>query len=115
MNYAAIYAVVVGLGIIGQWSASYVTKQIPELKDEPIRIWFHIAGEMITAVCLITAGAGLLMSKYWGRQLFPVAMGMLFYTMIVSTGYFGQKGDWKWLGIFGTLIALGLVSLVVVI
>lgn len=115
MNYAAIYAVVVGLTMIGQWSASYVTKQIPELADEPIRIWFHIAGEMITAVCLITAGAGLLMSQDWGRQLYFVAMGMLLYTMIVSPGYFAQKGDWKWLGIFGVLIVLGLVSLAVVI
>jgi len=115
MKYAAIYAVVVGLTMIGQWSALYISKQIPELKDEPIRIWFHITGEMITAFSLLASGVGILLEKTWGRQLYLVAIGMLFYTMIVSPGYFAQKGDWKWVGIFAVLIALGLISLATVI
>jgi hypothetical protein len=115
MNFAAIYAVVVGLAMIGQWSLLYLAKQIPELETEPIRIRFHIAGEMITAICLIMGGWGLLAGVSWGRQLYPVAMGMLFYTVIVSPGYFAQKGDWKWLGIFGVIIVLGVVSLLLVI
>ena len=50
MKFAAIYATVCGLGMIGQWTMSFLTKQIPELETEPFRIWFHIVGEFVTAV-----------------------------------------------------------------
>ena len=112
--YAPVYAILVGVVMIGQWSFSYLSKQIPEFESEPIRITFHIAGEMITALCLILGGIGLSMDLSWGRSLYLIAMGMLFYTVIVSPGYFAQKGDWKWLGIFGSLIVVGLISVLVV-
>ena len=38
MIFPAVFAITVGLGMIGQWIASFVSKQIPELKTEPIRI-----------------------------------------------------------------------------
>jgi len=46
--------------MIIQWTMSYVFKQIPELDTEPIRIWFHIAAEMATALMLMFGGIGLL-------------------------------------------------------
>lgn len=95
MIFAAIYAVIVGLAMIGQWSFLYLSKQIPELETEPIQIRFHVAREVIAAVCLILGGLGLLSGAGWGRQLYPVAMGMLFYPVIVSPGYFAQQGDWE--------------------
>ena len=112
--YAPFYAILVGVVMIGQWSFSYLSKQIPELESEPIRITFHIVGEMITAISLVVGGIGLLMGLSWGRSLYLIAMGMLFYTVIVSPGYFAQKGDWKWLGIFGSLIVVGLISILAV-
>ncbi len=115
MSFAAGFAIIVGVGMIGQWAFSYLSEQIPELEHEPVRIWFHIAAEMVTASCLIVGGIGLLGGQTWGRNVFLVAMGMLFYTAIVSPGYFAQKGQWVWLGIFGVLIALGLVSIAMVI
>jgi hypothetical protein len=111
MIFAAVFAIIVGVGMIGQWTASYLTKQIPELVDEPIRIGFHIAAEMITAVALIIAGAGLLLKQPWAILLYLTAVGMLFYTAIVSPGYFAQKGQWNWLIIFAVIIILGLVSI----
>jgi len=48
MQFAAIFGIILGLGMIGQWGMSYFSKQIPELETEPIRIWFHIAAEMVT-------------------------------------------------------------------
>jgi hypothetical protein len=47
--------------------------------------------------------------------VFLVAMGMLFYTSIVSPGYFAQKGQWVWLGVFSSLILLGVISIVLVL
>jgi hypothetical protein len=38
MIFAAVFAIIVGLGMIIQWTMSYVSKQIPELNTEPIRI-----------------------------------------------------------------------------
>jgi hypothetical protein len=79
--YAPVYAILVGVVMIGQWSFSYLSKQIPELESEPIRITFHIAGEIITALCLVLGGIGLMMDLSWGRSLYLVAMGMLFYPL----------------------------------
>ena len=110
MTLSAIFAIIVGAGMIGQWTLSFLTHQIPELQSEPIRIGFHIAGEMATALALITGGVGLLASLAWARVLFLVAMGMLFYTAIVSPGYFAQKGQWIWVVIFGIIIVLAIVA-----
>jgi hypothetical protein len=78
------------------------------LKTEPIRLRFHLAAELATALTLITAGMALLLGASWGRPLYLIAAGMLFYTAIVSRGYFAQQGQWVWAGIFAVLIALGI-------
>lgn len=115
MTFPAVFAIIVGAGMIGQWIVSYATKQIPELQDEPIRIWFHIAGEMATATLLVVSGVGLLSVKPWAPTVFLVSMGMLFYTAIVSSGYFAQKGQWVWILIFCILIALAAVAVLAVL
>lgn len=111
MKFAGIFSLVVGGGMIVQWTLSYLSKKISELKTEPIRLAFHLAAEMVTAICLITAGSALLLGAAWGGELFLVSMGMLFYTSIVSPGYFAQKGQWYWLAMFSTIIILGIVSI----
>lgn len=60
MQFAAIYAIVVGVLTIGQWIFFLATNQVPELKTEPLGIRFHLAAEFVTAIALISAGAGLL-------------------------------------------------------
>lgn len=112
MTYSAIFAIAVGLAMIGQWSLSYLSGGIPELEHEPIRIGFHIVAEMVTAMSLIVSGIALLSGVGWAGSAYLVSLGMLFYTAIVSPGYFAQKGDWKWLGLFAVLIAGGLASLI---
>jgi len=115
MIFPAIFAIVVGLGMIGQWTASYLRKQIPELEKEPIRICFHIAAEMATALCLIASGIGLLTTQAWSVLLYLVASGMLFYTAIVSPGYFAQRGQWGWLVLFGVILILDLLGIFIVL
>lgn len=112
MTLAAVYAIVIGLAMITQWSVSYATGRIPELRTEPIRIRFHIAGEMATALSLLASGTGLLASEEWALTLYLVAMGMLFYTAIVSPGYFAQKGNWTWVVIFAGVIGLGIAGVI---
>ena len=115
MKFSAIFAIIVGAGMIAQWTMSYVSKRIPELKTEPIRIGFHLAAELVTALCLIVSGVGLLLGAGWGSILFLVAAGMLFYTAIVSPGYFAQQGQWGWLGMFSLILLLGVISVVLVV
>lgn len=115
MLLSALFGFVVGLAMIGQWTHLYLTNHIPELKDEPIRIRFHMAAELVTALGLMISGIGLLLGLGWSKNLYLISLGMLFYTAIVSPGYFAQNGDWKWLGMFAAIIAAGLVSLFLVI
>ncbi len=115
MVFPAVFALVVGVGMIGQWTASYLSRQIPELKTEPIRIGFHLVGEMVTAVTLIAAGIGLLIGAPWAVTVFLLGMGMLFYTAIVSPGYFAQQGQWVWVLIFGVMIVVGVFAVLTVV
>jgi hypothetical protein len=114
MKFAAIFAIIVGAGMIVQWLMSYLSQGIPELKTEPLRIAFHLAGEMATALALIISGLGLAFSAPWSPALFLVASGMLLYTAVVSPGYFAQRGQWAWLGIFGILIIVSVLTIIMV-
>ena len=38
MVFASVFGIMVGLGMIIQWTMSYVFKQIPELDTESLRI-----------------------------------------------------------------------------
>lgn len=115
MIFPAIFSIVVGTGMIAQWGLSYFSGQIPELETEPIRIWFHIAAELITAALLITAGIGILSGSGWGQPLYFVSAGMLIYTAIVSPGYFAQKGQLNWLYMFGTILILQVISIFLIL
>jgi hypothetical protein len=111
MVFASLYAILVGIGMIGQWSVSLATGRVPELKSEPFRIAFHLVGEALTAVVLIAGGLGLWVGASWGRTAYLVAIGMLFYTVIVSPGYFAQRREWPMVGMFGVLLVLALLAL----
>ena len=111
MVFSSVFSIIVGAGMIGQWYMSFRQGQIPELKSEPIRIWFHIAAEMVTAVALLVGGIGLLINTKWSVQLYTVATGMLLYTAIVSPGYFAQKGQRAWLAFFGLIFVCAIMGL----
>ena len=115
MTFAAVYALVVGIGMIGQWTVSIARRRVPELETERARILFHLAGEFITALALLASGSGLLLDATWALECYLVSLGMLFYTMIVSPGYFAQKRQWPMVGLFAVLTILGIASLVLVL
>jgi hypothetical protein len=111
MTCAGVYAVAVGVLMIGQWVFLLATKQVHELKTEPARITFHLGAEFLTVVALIGGGLGVLTKGRWGRQVFPVAVGMLLYTLIASPGYFAQRHAWLLLFMLAVLFLLALVRL----
>jgi hypothetical protein len=115
MIFASIFALVVGAGMIGQWLFFLATDQVPELMTEPLRIRFHLAAEFATAIALVVGGIALLTGQAWGCWFYPLAMGMLLYTVIVSPGYFAEKGEWAFVGMFAVVLVLALVSIVLVV
>jgi hypothetical protein len=88
---------------------------VPELKTEPLRIRFHLAAEFATAIALLVGGIALLTGQTWGRWFYLLATGMLLYTVIVSPGYFAEKGQWAFVGMFAIVLLLALVSIALVI
>jgi hypothetical protein len=115
MVFAAVFALVVGVGMIGQWIFFLATGQVPELNTEPLRIRFHLAAEFATAIGLLVGGIALLTGQAWGHWFYLLATGMLLYTVIVSPGYFAEKGQWAFVGMFAILLLLALVSIALVI
>lgn len=107
----AIYSIIVGILMIGMWTAFYVTDSIPEMRTEPIRIILHITAEMTTAVTLIIGGIGLSMNRKWGFPIYLLSTGMLLYTLLVSPGYYAQRGEVAFVGMFAVLIALAVIFL----
>jgi hypothetical protein len=97
---AAIYSIIIGIAMIGMWLSFITTDQIPEIKTEPIRITYHLIAEFLTAILLLIGGFGLYTGRKWGFHLFLISMGMLLYTVIVSAGYYAEKGDMAMVGMF---------------
>ena len=103
---AAVFAVIVGVMMIAQWSFFMAAGEVTELETEPVRISFHLAAEFITATVLIIAGLALIKQKDWAFPIFMLALGMLSYTIVVSPGYFAQDGDYVFVGMFVVLWVL---------
>lgn len=111
MKFSAWYSILVGMLMIGQWGFFLVAGQVPELQTEPVRIAFHLAAELITAIALILSGYVLLKKTSLSKPFALVAAGMLLYTTIVSPGYFAQSGEWPIVIMFGLLIVTNLYNI----
>jgi len=112
MRFAAWYGIVVGALMIIQWAFFLVSRNVPEIKTEPARIAFHLAGEFVASVGLVVGGIALLRSTAWAETVYLVAAGMVMYSEIVSPGYFAQKRQWALAGMFAVLLVLAVASVV---
>jgi hypothetical protein len=109
---AAGYSIFIGLSMIGMWIMFYYTRGIPELNTKPAEIGLHIIGEMVTAVLLIIGGYALFTKKGWGSQIYSLSMGMLLYTLIVSPGYYVQRGEVPFIIMFSVLFLLSVLFII---
>lgn len=106
---AAWYAIAVGVLMGGMWTTFLLTGLVPELADEPWSIGLHLAAEFLTALVLVVSGAGLLRRQWWAERLYLLGMGMLFYTLVQSPGYYLQRGEAVFVAMFALLALAGLV------
>lgn len=108
----AFYALVVGTFMLGFWIVLLVAGEIPELTTAPYEIGYHLLAEFLTAVALLASGIGLLGGRSLARRLYPVALGLLLYTVVNSAGYYAQLGDVAMVGMFTVLTVATLALLV---
>lgn len=92
-KYAIGYSLFMGVSMIGMWIVFYISGSIPELTTKPIELGMHVLAEITTAIFLIIGGLGLLKRRKWSSKIYFLSMGMLIYTLIMSPGYFLQKGE----------------------
>lgn len=110
MKFTAWFCLIVGLFIFISWFFFLATGQVPELATEPYAIAAHLLAEVATAVVLIVASVGLLRQRSWASPVALVGLGMLIYTVINSSGYFAELGDWPPVLVFALLLLLALVG-----
>jgi hypothetical protein len=96
--------------MILMWVFFIVSGQVPELQTRPAEILLHIIDELSTALLLVVSGALVLNRVKWGNLTLLVAFGMLFYTMIVSPGYYIRSGEPSFVAMFAVLLAVGIVA-----
>ena len=109
---AAIYSILIGVSIIGMWTILYITGSIPEFDTESMRIGMHLVAEIATGIILILGAYGLLSNKRWGYNIYLISMGMLIYTLLVSPGYYAEKGNYLFVAMFAIILFFSIVFMV---
>ena len=112
-KFASIYAVAVGGLMIIMWSFFIVSGQVPEFQTKPAEILLHIVDELLTALLLVVSGVLVLRRIRWANLTLLIALGMLFYTLILSPGYYIRNGAAAFVVMFALLLALGLFAVVI--
>ena len=121
MIFSAIFAIAVGLMMIGQWTLTIARGQVPGPEDDAVagrgrvEMTFHWIAEFVTAIALILGGLGLIMKWGAGVELFLVAAGMLIYAVVNSAGYFAQQRQWPPVVMFGLILALDVLAVVLAV
>ena len=87
-RFSALYCLFVGFSMVILWAMLLITGQVPEIVDSPLTTIAHISAETLTGLLLILTGFGLWLDRAWGRRLYPVSLGMLFYAVIQAVGYY---------------------------
>lgn len=106
---AAIYAIVVGALMMAMWSFFLASGQVPELTERPAEIVLHLIAEFATAVVLVVGGIAVRAGAPLGRHIATLGFGMLLYTIIVSPGYYIERGETPFVVMFAVLFVATVV------
>lgn len=114
-KFASYYGLFIGVMMIAQWGFFILAGQVPEFETEPWRIAMHLAAELVTAAGLIFSSIAILKKNTWGAKAYLLFSGMLFYSVIVSPGYFAQQGQWVFVGMFAVVLILAVLCVLLVV
>jgi hypothetical protein len=110
---SGIYSLIIGVGIIGLWLMLIITKQVPEMKTEPIAIGFHIIVENIMGFLAIVSGIILLLDLIYAPFVFVLSSGLVIYAVINSSGYYGERKQWSFVGMFGAILITSTILVII--
>jgi hypothetical protein len=113
MRIVGWFEVVVGVAILGLWTALLAAGQVPEIEAGQVDIWFHLAAEVLLAGLLIAGGTALLRRTARGPLLSGLALGALAYSAINSPGYYAGQGELAMVGLFAVVVLATAGSVVV--
>jgi len=111
---SSVYSLFMGISMLAMWLMFYFTNSIPEIQTKPVELGLHVVAEVSTALLLIIGAIGLLLKKSWGLKTYLISMGMLLYTLIMSPGYFLQKGEIPFVIMFMVFLMLAIVLTVLI-
>ncbi|NHJ84323.1 MAG: hypothetical protein FK734_02600 [Asgard group archaeon] len=106
---SGVYSLFVGVAIIGLWIMLILKKEIPEIKDEPITIYFHITAEMFMGVLATVSGILLIIDLPWAPFLFIISSGLCMYAVVNSAGYYAQRKTWVFVILFAAIFTISVV------
>ena len=106
---ASLYSILIGLSMIGMWVFFLASGQVPEFQNIPIETTFSILADNITGVMLLIGGYGLYTGRRWGFHAYLVSLGALFYSLMIAIGYYAQRGDMIFVGIFAPIFLLMII------
>ena len=89
----AIYALIIGTFMFCMWSFFLIAGLVPEFNTRPTEISFHLIDEFCTALMLIISGLRVLYTNGHGEGMLLLSTGMLFYTLLNSSGYYAEKAS----------------------
>jgi hypothetical protein len=110
---SGVYAIFMGLLMMGMWSMLVLTNQVPYLDTPQMEIKLHIFTEMLTALMVILGGVTVLRGWEKLTKVHYVSQGMLIYAIINSSGYYIDLGETGMAAMFVVLLVCTIVSLIV--
>jgi len=106
----SIIYVVIGIGIIGLWIMLITTNQVPEFETEPTSIVFHITIECIMGIFSILCGLWLFQKRKHFKELILFTNGLLGYSVVNSSGYYVELGEYAMIIMFTFILLFTLYS-----
>lgn len=113
MRFVAWFQIVVGTAVAGLWTVLLLARQVPEVEQDRVDIWFHIVAELVMAALLLGGGVALLHRARAGRLVAGLALGWLGYSAINSAGYYAESGDWPVVAGFALIVAVAAAAFTV--
>lgn len=110
---SGVYAIFVGLLMMGMWSMLVLTSQVTYLDTPQMEIKLHIFTEMLTALMLILGGITVIRGWEKLTKVHYVSQGMLIYAIINSSGYYIDLEETGMAAMFGVLLVFTIISLIV--
>ena len=106
LSLVAGFAIAVGMLVVGMWTVSLVSHNVPELQTAPWEIRHHLAAEALMALTLVVGGSMTLAGMAAGPGVIAVGLGMTAYSIVTSSGYYVQRRTVPMVAMFAVLLVL---------